>query len=335
MKARSKTPPRPRRASGKGSESRVVPRRPLVGLALGGGAARGWAHIGVIRELQRLGIEPDVVCGTSAGALVGAIYLGGGLDWFEEWLRGLGRREMVRRLDVSLLGGGGLVEGKRLMDFLREHLGDPPIETLPKPFAAVASDLANGREVWLREGPVLGAVRASIALPGLFTPVERDGRWLVDGGLVNPVPVSVCRALGAEVVIAVNVNDGTLDRHQSAARIPRKSGTAAAGEASFLERFAAEVRSRAADLADHFFGPDGAPGLLDVMAGAVNIMQERITRSRMAGDPPEILLEPRLAHIGLLEFDRAEEAIEEGRQCTGKAREALSEAVESGGEIRS
>jgi len=303
--------------------------RPRVGLALGGGAARGWAHIGVLRELERLGIVPDVVCGTSAGALVGAIYLCGEIDWFEEWLRGLGRREFVRYLDVALLGGGGLVEGKRLMDFLRGRLGDPAIETLPKPFAAVAAELATGRELWLREGPVLAAVRASIALPGLFTPVTRDGTWLVDGGLVNPVPVSVCRALGAEVVIAVNVNSDLLGRHQQPARRPGEAQPSAEG-GTFLERLAAEVRGRTAELAAPFFGPDGAPGLLDVMAGAVNIMQERITRSRMAGDPPEVLLEPRLAHLGLLEFDRAEEAIEEGRRCAERASGPLTELLPPG-----
>jgi NTE family protein len=281
----------------------------------------------VIRELQRLGIEPDVVGGTSAGALVGAIYLCGGLDWFEEWLRGLGRREIVRRLDLTLLGGGGLVEGKRLMEFLRERLGDPDIETLPKPFAAVAADLGTGRELWLREGPVLAAVRASMALPGLFTPVEREGRWLVDGGLVNPVPVSVCRALGAEVVIAVNVNSDLLERRQISTEPPRGAHAPPAEGASFLDRFAAEVRSRAADLAAHFFGPDGAPGLLDVMAGAINIMQERITRSRMSGDPAEVLLEPHLAQLGLLEFDRAEEAIEAGRRCAEHSASTLLEAA--------
>jgi len=302
-------------------------RKTRIGLALGGGAARGWAHIGVLRELERLGIVPDIVCGTSAGALVGAIYLCGGLDWFEEWLRGLGRREIVRRLDVTLLGGGGLVEGKRLMEFLRAELGDPEIEALPRPFAAVAADLGTGRETWLREGPVFSAVRASIALPGLFTPVQWDGRWLVDGGLVNPVPVSACRALGAEVVIAVNVNSDALERHQPPHRRSRSESLPPAEDAHFLDRLAAEVRSRAGEIAAQFFGHEGAPGLLDVVAAAVNIMQERITRSRMAGDPPDVLLEPRLGHLGLLEFDRAEEAIEEGHHCAAQASGSLTELL--------
>lgn len=302
-------------------------RGPRIGLALGGGAARGWAHIGVLRELQSRGIEPDVVSGTSAGALVGAIYLCGGLDWFEKWLRRLGRLEIVRYLDVTFPAGGGLLEGKRLMDFLREHLGDPRIEALGRPFAAVVTDLGTGRESWLREGPLFGAVRASMAFPGLFTPVQIDGRWLVDGGLVNPVPVSVCRALGADVVIAVHTDGGRVGR-----RTPWSLGgqTEPAGEEggeSFLDRLAAEVRSRATQLTSSFFSPTGAPGLLDVMADSVNIMQERITRSRMGGDPPDVLLEPRLAGIGLLEFDRADEAIDEGGRCTEAAIPAIRELV--------
>ncbi|MDW7711510.1 MAG: patatin-like phospholipase family protein [Deferrisomatales bacterium] len=299
-------------------------RRPRVGLALGGGAARGWGHIGVLRELERLGVPIDVVCGTSAGALVGAIYLCGGLDWFERWLRGLSRREILRYLDVSLPTGGGLLEGKRLMDFLRENLGDPEIGNLGRPFAAVVTDLGTGHELWLRDGPVFGAVRASMAVPGLFTPVALDGRWLVDGGLVNPVPVSACRALGAEAVIAVHLNGDRGGRRSGAGALSRRRSPED-DEETFLERLVIEARARASHLASVLLGGADAPGLLDVVTGAVTIMQERITRSRMGGDPPDVLLEPRLGGIGPLEFDRAQEAIEEGRRCTEAAGAAIRE----------
>lgn len=180
------------------------PGKTRIGLALGGGSARGWAHIGVIRALQDAGIEPDIVCGTSIGALVGAAYVGGELDPLEAWVRSLRLQTVVGFLDFSLTGG--LIKGEKLIGFFRNHFVDRDIRELARPFGAVATDLQRGREVWLREGPVTDAVRASIALPGLFTPVQLDGRWLVDGGLVNPVPVSLCRAMGADLVIAVDLN---------------------------------------------------------------------------------------------------------------------------------
>ncbi|MBU4499706.1 MAG: patatin-like phospholipase family protein, partial [Gammaproteobacteria bacterium] len=184
---------------------------PRIGLALGGGSARGWAHIGVIRALKDAGIEPDIVCGTSIGALVGAAYVGGELDRLEDWVRSLRPQTVVSFLDFSL--NGGLIKGDKLIDFFRSHFVDREICDLARPFGAVATDLRRGREVWLRDGRVTDAVRASIALPGLFTPVLRDGNWLVDGGLVNPVPVSLCRAMDADIVIAVDLNADLLGRH--------------------------------------------------------------------------------------------------------------------------
>jgi len=185
--------------------------RPRVGLALGSGSARGWAHIGVIRALEQAGIRPDVVCGTSIGALVGAAYAAGELDRFEQWVLGLEIRDVVALMDVSLRSG--LFKGQRLMDFFRRHFADRQVEELTMPFAAVATALQTGVEIWLRRGSTLDAVRASIALPGLFAPVLRDGMVLVDGGLVNPVPVSLARAMGADVVIAVDLGSDILGRH--------------------------------------------------------------------------------------------------------------------------
>ena len=179
--------------------------RSRLGLALGGGAARGWAHIGVLEVLAANSITPDVVCGCSMGALVGAGYVVGQLDALAAWARSLTWRDVLGLLDPAL-SGGGLIRGERLLRFLREHYIDIDIADSPIPFGAVATDLATGREVWLRSGPLGDAVHASIAVPGVVGPVPLDGRWLVDGGLVNPVPVSLCRAMGADVVIAVNVN---------------------------------------------------------------------------------------------------------------------------------
>ena len=167
------------------------------------------------------------MCGTSIGALVGAAYAAGELDRFEQWVLGLGVKDMVGFMDVG--SGGGLFKGERLMDFFRHHCADRPIEQLAMPFAAVATSLHNGAEVWLRSGSTLDAVRASIALPGLFAPVLYEGMVLVDGGLVNPVPVSLACAMGADVLIAVDLSSDILGRHLRAER-PPESPAGAVGD---------------------------------------------------------------------------------------------------------
>src|SRR5690606_2435756 len=257
------------------------------GLALGGGSARGWGHDGVIRELEALGVQVHLIAGTSIGALVGAIHAGGALGEFEEWVGTLTRRTMFSLMDFQL--GSGVLKGTRLMDFFRTRFQDHDIEDLALPFAATATSLQTGAEVWLRSGSMLDAVRASIALPGLFTPVLHEGRLLVDGGLVNPVPVSLARAMEADFVIGVDLATDLLERSAPhATNVPP-------GRAP------------------------GEPSMLDVITTSIDIMQVRISRSRMAGDPPEALIRPRVAHIGILEFHRAAEAIAAGREAVHEA----------------
>ncbi len=294
--------------------------RKNIGIVLGSGSARGWAHIGVLRELIDGGIEPDIVCGTSIGALVGAAYAVGELDMLESWVLSINTRNLVRYLDIKLVVGGGFVEGKRLMDFFRSRFGDSLIEELSKPFATVATDLKTGKEVWIRKGPVWDAVRASIALPGIITPAQRDKQWLVDGGLVNPVPVSLCRALGAEMVIAVNLNGGIVGRHFIDRRKGNRRMKRQSAEERLLDKLTIRLKERLAT---------GSPGLFDVLAGAVNIMQDQITEHRMRADTPDIIVSPRLAHIGLLEFDRAQEAIAEGRDSVAQVKNALGVVMRS------
>lgn len=287
--------------------------RSRIGLALGGGAARGWAHIGVIRALANAGIEPDIVCGTSIGALVGAAYVGGELDRLETWVRSLRLQTVVSFLDFSL--NGGLIKGEKLIGFFRSHFVDRDIRELARPFGAVATDLQRGREVWLREGRVSDAVRASIALPGLFTPVQLDGSWLVDGGLVNPVPVSLCRAMGADLVIAVDLNADLLGRHLKP-KSTRATGKRITAEPENLaDTVMARIQTSMSQLGiNHETGPK-IPAMLDVVASSINIMQVLITRSRLAGDPPDVMVAPRLADLGLMEFHRASVAIEAGRRA--------------------
>ena len=293
---------------------------PVIGLALGSGSARGWAHIGVIRALQDAGIKPDVVCGSSVGAVVGAAYALGELDRLEAWALGLTGRSVFSFMDFKL--SGGMLKGEKVIEFFRKHLSDRNIETLDIPYAAVATALYSGSEVWLRTGSTMDAVRASMALPGLFTPAERDGRLLVDGGLVNPVPVSLARAMGADVVIAVDLNADILTRHL---RPPQPAATALPAVEQALEEEASAPWLR--KLQDGFVSllpeTQGAqerlPSLLEVVMGSVNIMQVRITRSRMAGDPPEVVIAPGLSHLGVLDFHRAGEAIAEGRRAAEAA----------------
>lgn len=310
--------------------------RPRIGLALGGGAARGWAHIGVIQYLKDEGIEVDVIGGTSIGAIVGGAETAGQLDTLREWLEQLTWQDIIRYLDVTFTGG--LLQGTKLMDFFRDRLQDAEIEKLDRPFAAVATELANGQEIWLQSGSLMDAMRASIALPGLFTPVERDGRWLVDGGLVNPVPVSLCRALGAERIIAVDLNSDILSRrtYHPPEVLPAEDDESAQKawaqlfkQGDWQGMFQTLFHKPMEQWKGYFQRAENAPpSLVDVLAQSVYIMQVRITRARMAGDPPDVLLTPRLSQIRLLEFHRASEAIEEGYNVAKRAGDQIKRLVE-------
>lgn len=317
---------------------RVSP-RPRIGLALGSGGARGWAHIGVLQELNRLGIYPSVIAGCSIGALVGATYVSGHLTTLERWLRNLAFADIVRFLDINLLTGGGLIEGRRLMQFFYQLFGDLQVQELPTPMVSVATDLMSGREVWLQEGSLLDAVRASIALPGFFTPVQRGRQWLVDGGLVNPVPVSICHAMGADLVIAVNLNGDQRVRHLRTLAEPIEPADAISAnlpmemEENLFARVSTALRERANVLMSHLAESHAhTPGLFDVIAGAINIMQDRITRSRLAGDAPDLVLIPRVAQIEPLAFDRGAEAIEEGKACVRRIQPYLIDLLNSDGD---
>ena len=290
---------------------------PRIGLALGSGSARGWAHIGVIRALEKAGVRPDIVCGTSIGALVGAAYVAGELDRLETWVLGLQIGDVVGLMDVSL--DGGILKGNRLMDFFRRGMADRPIDALSVPFGAVATSLHTGAEVWLRSGSILDAVRASMSLPGLFAPVMWQGSLLVDGGLVNPVPVSLARAMGADIVIAVDLGSDVLGRRF-------RAPPASEAPAGAVQKWMRELQENLGALAREKSPEEPAmPSMVDVLATCMDIVQVRIARSRMAGDPPEVAVAPRLSRLRLLDFHRAKEAIEEGRRAVERVAHNLSE----------
>jgi len=309
-----------------------------IGIALGSGSARGWAHIGVLHALKELGIEPDIVAGCSIGAFVGAAYANDQLDLLDEWSRTLTWKEIIGFFDLSL-SKGGLIQGDKLFKFIQEKIGTLDIENLDRKFGAVATELNTGREIWLRDGSLLNSVRASIAFPGLITPVKHNNKWLIDGGLINPVPVSLCRAMGADVVIAVNLNGDLLKQSPKTVALEQDILTSSIdSETSFFERlstpFKLEIKKQKSLLVSKIFNQDAkTPGSFEVMASSINIMQDRITRSRMVGDVPEIIISPKLSQLGLLEFDKAEMAIEEGRKSVERVRAVIEDELsqETGG----
>ena len=275
----------------------------------------------MIRTLEEAGISPDIVCGTSIGALVGAVYAAGELPRFESWVRELKWKGVVSLLDPRM--GGGLIEGSKLIEFFRQRFDDKGIKKLPKTFSCVATDLVSGRETWLREGPVIDAVRASIALPGLFTPAVHEGRLLVDGGLVNPVPVSLCRALGADIVIAVDLNWDLVGRRN---RVSGNDQKEEAGEdnGSLVDTILARFRPGKRRKQD---GEPDMPSMLDVLGTSLNIMQVRITQSRLAGEPADAMIRPRLSDIAAMDFHRAPAAIAEGEKAAQHALPMIQELL--------
>ncbi|MDO8534337.1 MAG: patatin-like phospholipase family protein, partial [Xanthobacteraceae bacterium] len=301
--------------------------RPVIGLALGGGAARGFAHIGVMRTLASAGIVPDVIAGTSMGALVGGAWAAGRLDVLEDWARDITKRRMLGLLDFRL-GANGLIGGSRLAQLLQRNLENVAIEELDTRFAAIATELGSGHEIWLTRGSLVDAIRASYALPGIFSPVKVAGRWLMDGAMVNPIPVSAARALGARLVIAVNLHADVFGRGtviqehgDEPGSMPAETEAEEPGRFGNLFRFGRLLRRQVMG------EKDGPQGIGSVMVDAFNITQDRIARSRLAGDPPDVMISPRLGPIGLFEFHRAEEAIRLGAEATERALGELSEAV--------
>jgi len=288
-------------------------RKLRLGLALGSGSARGWAHIGVIRALEERGIKPDIVCGSSVGALVGGVYAAGELDRLEQWVTGLAWTTVVRLMDLTWRGG--LIRGTRLFTLFRTILADRQIEDLSVPYGAIATELHSGRELWLRHGNVLEAVRASCAMPGLFTPVVRDGVVLVDGGLVNPVPVSMCRAFGADIVVAIDLSWGKLGSYRDRGLQVHP----AQQDPSWLARVLRRTRKEGEEAR--------VPSIFEVFNTSLDIVEQRVARSRLAGDPADVLITPVLPHFGTMEYHRSAEAITEGKAAVERMAPVLDQVL--------
>ena len=301
-------------------------RKLRLGLALGSGSARGWAHIGVIRALEERGIKPDIVCGTSIGALVGGAYAAGELDRLEKWVTGIAWTTVLRLMDLTWRGG--LIRGTRLFTLFGTMLANREIDELPIPFGAIATELQSGRELWLRHGKLLEAVRASCAMPGLLTPVVRDGAVLVDGGLVNPVPVSMCRALGADLVVAVDLSWGKLGPYR---RSKERREVVPSEEPSWIGRMASKWTRRKDRRSDPSIVQQeeepSIPSIFNVFMTALDIVEMRVARSRLAGEPADVLITPLLPDFATLDFHRAEEAIAEGRAAVDRMGPLLQQVL--------
>lgn len=306
----------------------VPPEKPNgIAICLGGGMARGFTHIGVLKSLHRNGIRPSIVTGTSIGAVVGGCYLAGKLDEFEEWALSLTRFNIFSYLDFRVRSAG-LIGGARLEKLLEEHFQDLKIEDLPVPFIAIAADLVTGHEVWLRKGDLTDAMRASFALPGVFPPVKINDRLLIDGALVNPVPVAPAQAMGARITIAVDLNADMIGKAAKPGdAYPTIAGFDVLDDKGVPEKDQKAIKSSAMSRR-LFRRQKDNPSLFGVMVSALNIMQDRLTRSRLAGDPPDVHIKPRIGHIGLLEFEKAEELIMEGEAVTERNIPKIKAAIE-------
>ncbi len=308
-------------------------KNPKVGLALGSGAARGLAHIGVLKVLEENKIPIDFIAGTSMGALIGATYAAGlDIEQIEEiacntdW-------KLTARLFLPTLPRSGFVEGKRIKDFLKTLIGDSNIDTLKVPFAVVATDLLTGEEIVIHKGSLVEAVRASISIPVIFTPVRHQNRFLVDGGLVNPVPTSVAAEMGADVIIAVNVIP-SVDIRMKRIRMKneeRMSFSKKALSSAILENRLSKYiqdkleKSALANKIENLFTKNAmsekevkAPNLIDVVMQTVHIAENEICLLRLKQNQPDILVEPEINAVGLLEFFKAPEAIKSGEDAAIK-----------------
>ncbi len=309
---------------------------PGIGLALGGGVARGWAHIGALQRLEELGIKPDIVCGTSVGALVGGFWLAGRLGALETWTRGLNKRRMLSYLDIAL-NGSGLIGGKRLENTLTKYLPDILIEDLPSRFLAVTTELITGHEIWLRKGHLNEAIRAAYALPGIFPPNQIDGRWLIDGALVNPLPISACRAMGARLVIAVGLHAEVFS-HQQQERMNKYRTSDKQRDVNNISSKPEKKKNSLPRLPGGFArnvifnrvtssANEQTPGLGEVMFSSFNIIMDRTTRARLAADPPDIMITPKVSHVPLFGFDEADELIKLGREAVDQQADEIFRAI--------
>ncbi len=302
----------------------VVDSPKRIALSLGSGGARGYAHIGVIEEIEKRGWEIIGIAGSSMGAVVGGLYAAGGMTAYADWAKELTRRDVLRLMDPTVRGAG-LLRASKVMSVVREHINDARIDDLPMPFTAVAVDLLTQREVWFTSGPLIEAMRASFAIPSVFTPLETKGMVLADGGLLNPVPVVPLADLHADAIIAVNLSGATMgeplqDEPVGGLRLPKFKLPA------MPQMMEPALRALMPGQRRHEDDPVPAKGInintLEVVDRSLHLMQATIRRYRLAGYPPDVLVDVPHDACGTMDFHRAESMIELGRQRASEAFDA-------------
>ncbi|GAB1145895.1 hypothetical protein AYI98_13230 [Shewanella algae] len=306
---------------------------PCIGIALGSGAAKGWAHIGVLKGLAAMGVHPAKVAGSSIGALVGAAYANERLEELEDWVRSFSSWDVLGLMDISW-GRGGLISGDKVFNAIQDRIGDLLIEELKYPFTAVSTDLYSGQEIWFRQGDLRQAVRASCSMPGIMSPVRQGHRWLVDGAVVNPIPVSVARAMGASLVIGVDLHGHRREQLQvlpvalnSEEHSLQNKVVEHSSDNGFMDLLA-KGKDYISGLTDKFsLGNKAEPGMLAVMSQSMDILEQRHKRARLMGDPPDICIVPKVSDIGTMEFHRASEAIAAGEKAVQQASHLIDAAL--------
>ncbi|VXC84416.1 patatin-like phospholipase RssA [Serratia oryzae] len=303
-------------------------RKIKIGLALGAGAAKGWAHIGVINALRKRGIEIDIVAGCSVGALVGAALACHRLPAMEHWVRSFSYWDVIRLMDLTWQRGG-LLRGERVFNAVGQLLKVDDFADCALKFGAVTTNLSTGRELWMTKGDIQQAIRASCSMPGLLAPVWFEGYWLVDGALVNPVPISLTRAMGADIVIAVDLQHDAHLMQQDLFSVHNTGEDAASEEANntVIDNWRGRLRDRINKVM--LKKPSFTPTAMEIMSTSIQMLENRVKRNRMASDPPDVLIQPYCPQISTLDFHRASEAIEAGRLAVEKQIDILAPLIKN------
>ena len=288
-----------------------------VSLVLGSGGARGYAHIGAIEEIERRGYEIVAISGSSIGALIGGMYAAGRLAEYSDWVKSLSWIKVVRLLDFTL--SKGAIRGDKIFVQLAEILGNPQIQGLPIDYTAVVADLARQKEVWYQKGPLLDAIRASVAVPGLFTPVIKGASVLVDGGVLNPLPIIPVVSSQADLIIAVDLNTG--DVNHSHLKLPSNKYLRRSGMSDEWNMPDVDTSSTENDSKEQ----NEIGGRMDILLNSVEVMQASLTEYKIAGYPPDLVVRIPKNLCSFYDFHRAAETIEYGRLATREKLEALEQ----------
>jgi len=309
--------------------------QPKLGLVLGSGSSRGWAHIGVIEAFEEQNIEIHMITGASAGSFIAASYAGGGLENIKKFALDMDWKRVLTYLDIAF-PRSGFIDSKKVADLIKLYTNIENIEDLKIPVQMVTTDMHSGEQVVLKKGSVTEALRASMAVPGLLTPIQIEDAWLVDGGVVNPLPIDVCRDMGADIVVAVDLNsERKSKKSQMLTSAEQKSKTAVIEKkrleviTSWIVRYGPAGKAVSTKIDQWFSREEPSPHIFEILVSSLNIMQRKIEQMNLETHPPDILIRPRLGDMKFFDYDQAEIAIEEGYRRGKEAIPTILEQINS------